>query len=446
MTNVHFSGRQMRALLVPLMIEQLLNSLMGTADTVMVTTVGSAAISAVALVDSINILVILVFSAAATGGAVLCSQFLGNGQPEKANCAGRQLILSVAVISTLGTLLCVLFRIPILRLIFGRVDESVMRNAETYFLITALSYPFIAVYNAGAALFRADKNSRLPMTVSMVSNALNIAGNAVLIFGCGKGVAGAALSTLFSRFFCALVILVFLNRTKQQIRIRNYFAIQPDFSLIRRILRIGVPTGIENGMFQFGKLAIQSTVSTLGTTAIAAHSMTAVLESFSCQAAIGIGLGMMTIVGQCVGAHKDKLAARYIKKLTFYGFVALLVSSAVVSVAVVPITKISRMEAEASLMTTHLTWIVHAVKPFVWVLSFLPPYGMRAAGDVAFSMKVSSITMWTCRVAVAIVLIRGFGFGPLGVWIGMMCDWAIRSVIFYFRFRSGKWLGHRVVS
>ena len=438
-------GRQLFSLLLPLMIEQILNSFMGTADTIMITTSGAAAISAVSLVDSINVMVVLIFSAMATGGAILCSQYLGHKNAEKAVYAGKQLILCVTFVSAVGTLALILLRTQILSLIFGSVEEEVMRNSEVYFFITALSYPFIALYNSGAAIFRSDGNSKLPMTVSTISNVLNIAGNAVLIFGLHLGVAGAALSTLGSRVFSALVILIFLKRTKQQIRIDKYF-VKPDFPVISKILGIGIPTGIENGMFQFGKLAIQSSVSTLGTAAIAANALASVLESFSSQAPIGIGIALMTLAGQAVGADDTELAKKYIRKLTFFAFIAVTLSSLAVIAAVKPLTIISGMEADVALLAIHLSVFVHIIKPFAWSWSFIPAYGMRAAGDVKFSMTLSSITMWTCRVALTTFLIRGMGTGPIGVWIGMSTDWTIRSVLFIIRFRSGKWLRHKIAN
>ncbi len=439
-----FSKNQIWSLILPLMIEQLLNSLMGTADTIMVTSAGASAISAVSLVDSINVLVVNVFSAMATGGAIVTSQYLGKKQVERANFAGRQLLISVTLISVLGTLLALLLRNQILTCTFGKIEEDVMDNARRYFLITALSYPLIALYNAIAALFRADKNSKLPMKISTISNFLNIFGNAVMIFGFGMGVTGAALSTLLSRAFCAVTILIFLMTTKQAVGIKNPLSTRPSLPMIARIMKIGIPTGIENGMFQFGKLAIQSTVSLMGTSAIAANAMTSTLESLSCQAPIGIGLGMMTIVGQCVGAGEDEQARFYIKKLTFYGFVALLASALVICLIVVPVTSVSGMERDVALLTRRLTWFVHAIKPFAWCLSFIPAYGFRAAGDVKFPMIVSMTTMWTCRVAIVMVLARVFGLGPVSVWIGMASDWCVRSICFFIRFRSGKWLAHKI--
>lgn len=440
-----FTKKQVWALLIPLMIEQLLNSLMGTADTMMVTSAGSVAISAVSLVDSINILVIFVFSAMAAGGSILCSQYLGRRQLPQANAVGRQLILTVTVLSLAVMVLFILLRGPMLRLIFGQVEEEVMANSLIYLFITALSYPFIALYNAGAALFRAGGNSRLPMLISTVSNLLNIAGNAVLIFGLGLGVAGAALATLLSRVVCAVAVLYFLRLPRQDIVVRDYLSIRPDFPVIWNILAVGIPTGVENGMFQFGKLAIQSTVSTMGTTAIAAQAMTAMLEQVTSNAPLGIGMGMMTIVGQCMGAGREDEARQSIRHITFYGFVTLAVSCVCAALLIRPITLLSGMEPAAADMAVRLTWLICLVKPIPWTFSFLPAYGMRAAGDVRFSMLVSTVSMWTCRVSITVALVHFFGFGPLAVWLGMFTDWSVRGVIFLHRFLSNRWMEHSVI-
>ncbi|MBR5509868.1 MAG: MATE family efflux transporter [Lachnospiraceae bacterium] len=439
-----FTKRQIWALLVPLMIEQVLTSFMGTADTMMVSHAGSAAISAVALVDSVNILVIYIFAAMATGGTILCSQYIGSGQQDKANHIGKQLAVTVAILASALMLLCVIFRSPLLRLIFGQVEADVMVNAEIYFLITAISYPFIALYNAGAALFRASGNSKLPMQVSTVSNILNIIGNAVMIFGFQKGVAGAAFATLLSRIFCAFVILYFLRKPNQVIVVRDYFHIRLDMDAVFRILKVGIPNGVENGMFQFGKVAIQSTVSTMGTVAIAAQAMAASLEALASNAAMGIGLGMMTIVGQCIGAGRKEEARRYIIQLTWYAEISLIICCALMACTVRLVTRLAGMEPAAADLTCELIYIISVVKAFIWVFSFIPAYGMRGAGDVRFSMILTMSTMWSCRVLIVVILARCFGFGPIAVWIGMFMDWGVRGALFTWRFFSGKWMEKRV--
>ena len=435
------------SLLIPVVLEQLLNSIMGTADTMMVSNVGSAAISAVSLVDSINVLVIQAFSALAAGGAIVCAQYIGQRNKEKANESARQVLFIITAISVAVSLICLVLQKPLLRLIFGSVEPAVMRASETYFFYTALSFPFIAAYDSAASIFRAQDNTKGPMIISMISNVMNIAGNAVMIWVFHMGVAGAALSTLISRIFCAVVVIIQLRKEKegQEIVVRDYFEIRPDWSMIRRILGLGIPSGIENSMFQLGKLAIQSTVSTLGTTAIAAQAMTNILENLNGIAAIGVGVGLMTIVGQCLGAGRQDEAVYYIKKLCVIAEVIIIISCLGVFALTKPITILGGMEKESADMCFHMVMWITIVKPLVWIMAFIPGYGLRAAGDVKFSMIVSCCTMWACRFCLCVFLIRVMGFGPMGVWIGMFADWTLRGIIFTWRFHSRKWLQHKVI-
>ena len=442
-----FSNRMICSLLIPVVLEQLLNSIMGTADTMMVSNVGSAAISAVSLVDSINVLVIQAFSALAAGGAIVCAQYIGQKNKEKANESARQVLFIITAISVAVSLICLVFQKPLLRLIFGSVEPAVMRASETYFFYTALSFPFIAAYDSAASIFRAQDNTKGPMIISMISNVMNIAGNAVMIWVFHMGVAGAALSTLISRIFCAVVVIIQLRKEKegQEIVVRDYFEIRPDWSMIRRILGLGIPSGIENSMFQLGKLAIQSTVSTLGTSAIAAQAMTNILENLNGIAAIGVGVGLMTIVGQCLGAGRQDEAVYYIKKLCVIAEVIIIISCLGVFALTKPITILGGMEKESADMCFHMVMWITIVKPLVWIMAFIPGYGLRAAGDVKFSMIVSCCTMWACRFCLCVFLIRVMGFGPMGVWIGMFADWTLRGIIFTWRFHSRKWLQHKVI-
>ena len=440
-----FTNRMIRNLLVPVVLEQVLNSLMGTVDTMMVSNVGSAAISAVSLVDSINILLIQAFSALAAGGAIVCAQYIGQKSFEKANESARQVLFIITVISVAVTAVCLTGQKPILHLIFGSVDQDVMAASEVYFFYTALSFPFIAAYNGAASIFRAQENTKGPMTISVISNGLNIGGNAIMIWGLHMGVAGAALSTLLSRVFCAVVVLIQLRRERQPIVVRDYLKIRPDWEMIRRILGLGIPSGVENSMFQLGKLAIQSTVSTLGTVAIAAQAMTNILENLNGIAAIGVGIGLMTVVGQCLGAGRRDEAIYYIKKLTIISEVVIIVSCAVVFVLAKPVTVLGGMEKASADMCLYMIGWITVVKPVVWSMGFIPAYGLRAAGDVKFTMITSCCTMWSCRFCLCVFLIRVMGFGPMGVWIGMFADWTLRGIIFGIRFHSRKWLKHKVI-
>lgn len=440
--NRLFDNKTLFWLLLPIMIEQLLNSLMGMVDTMMVSTVGSEAISAVALVDAINNLVIQIFSAMASGAAIICSQYIGSGNQKESNRAAGQVVLMMLVISLSITTFCILGGERLLRLIFGTVEDSVMENAWIYFMITVLSYPFLALFSAGAAFYRASGNSKFPTKVSVISNIINVTGNALFIYGFKWGVAGAALATLLSRTFSTVVIYYCLRRPRQTIIVRDYLKIRPDMPLILTIMAIGVPVGIENGMFQFGKLAIQSTVSTMGTVAISAQAMTDILEMVNGIFSNSVGIGLMTVVGQCIGARRKEEAKYYIVKLMGIAWIGVLISCLLVLAITKPVTWLSGMEPEAAQMCFEMVAAMTVVKPLVWVGAFGIPYGLRAAGDVKFSMIVSVSTMWGCRVALCIFLVKVFHLGLIAVWIGIFVDWIVRAVIFSTRFVNGKWMHH----
>ena len=443
--NLLFPRRALWMLLIPLIIEQMLNSLMGMVDTLMVSRVGAEAISAVSLVDSINNLVLQVFAAMAAGAAIICSQYLGRKDEKGCNDAAKQIVLTVVVISSVIMIIGVGFRKPLLHLIFGSVEEAVMTNAQMYFLITALSYPFIALFQAGAAFYRACGNSKFTMKTALIANVANIVGNTLFIFVLQMGAAGAAVSTLISRALCAFVVFYALRKPGYAIQLKNYFSIRPDLNLIVKILAIGVPSGIENGMFQLGKLAIQSTVSSLGTAAIAAQAMTIIFENVNGMAAVGIGIGLMTVVGQSIGAGRQEEAKYYIVKLAGYAEVAMIISCILVYIAARPVTVLAGMSEESTALCMQMILAITIVKPLLWVPSFTPPNGLRAAGDVRFSMITATLTMWLCRVALSIFLMRVVKTGPIGVWYGMFADWGVRGVIFTIRFVRGKWLRFKVI-
>ena len=418
---------------------------MGMVDTLMVSRVGAEAISAVSLVDSINNLVLQVFAAMAAGAAIICSQYLGRKDEKGCNDAAKQIVLTVVVISSVIMIIGVGFRKPLLHLIFGSVEEAVMTNAQMYFLITALSYPFIALFQAGAAFYRACGNSKFTMKTALIANVANIVGNTLFIFVLQMGAAGAAVSTLISRALCAFVVFYALRKPGYAIQLKNYFSIRPDLNLIVKILAIGVPSGIENGMFQFGKLAIQSTVSSLGTAAIAAQAMTIIFENVNGMAAVGIGIGLMTVVGQSIGAGRQEEAKYYIVKLAGYAEIAMIISCILVYIAARPVTVLAGMSEESTALCMQMILAITIVKPLLWVPSFTPPNGLRAAGDVRFSMITATLTMWLCRVALSIFLMRVVKTGPIGVWYGMFADWGVRGVIFTIRFVRGKWLRFKVI-
>lgn len=440
-----FSNKDLKKLLIPLIIEQMLTSLIGTVDTMMVSNLGSAPVSGVALVDSINKLVIFLFTALATGGTIVCSQYIGRRDIKNANTAGRQVLLSAFTLALVAAAIAYIFRLGILRLIFGTVEKDVFDCAAAYFRITILSYPFIALFGAASAIYRAGGKTRLPMKVSLVANLINIVGNATFMFVLDMGVVGAATATLISNAFAAITMLIMLRRPGQSLDIGPYAAIRPNFHMIWLVLCIGIPSGIENAMFQFGKLAVQSTVSTLGTTAMAANAVVAAIELMTSMPSQAVATGLMTVVGQCMGAGKPDQAKYYIKKLTLWSFAILFVLNWLAMALTPLITRLSGMDAETTKMTMDTMLFISILKPVFWMCAFVPASGMRAAGDVKFGMIVSTCTMWILRVGLSTLLCRHFGMGLIGIWWGFFADWTGRSIIFLLRYRSGKWAKQKVI-
>lgn len=440
-----FTNKSLWRLLIPLMIEQLLTSLVGTIDTMMVSNVGSAAVAGVSLVDSINKLVLFLFTSLATGGAIVCAQYIGRKDRASSGKAARQVLLSALVLGAVVGGVCLFFRKGILRLIFGSVEEAVMQSAETYLLFTSMTYPFIALFNASAAIYRASGNTRLPMIISTCANVLNVIGNAVLMFVFDMGVAGAAIATLISFIVAAVAILVLQNRPGQTIEVGRLTDLRPDWRMIWLVLSIGLPTGIENAMFQFGKLMVQSTVSTLGTTAIAANAIVTVLEYMGSMPSTAIGTGLMTVAGQCIGAGKMDEAKRNIKKLTLWAALVLLVVNYTILALTMPVTRIAGLDPAAAQLTFDVLLVISLFKPILWPLSFIPINGMRAAGDVKFGMIASTVSIWVFRVGLSYVLCRVLHVGLIGIWIGFLVDWFVRSVVFSWRYLSGRWTRFSVI-
>ena len=444
--NPLFTRQALVALLLPLIAEQALSVTIGLADTLMVSSVGEAAVSGVSLVDSFNTLMIQVMSALATGGAVVTSQYIGHREPKNAKAAAAQILFVLASFSLVVAAVVVVGRHAILRGIFGSIDADVMHYAETYFLLSALSYPFIGLYNAGAALFRAQGNSKISMLSSLVMNVINIGGNAVLIYGFGMGVLGAALASLVSRAVSCLVVLWLLQRPACPLRVDGLRALAPDGGLIRRILRVGIPAGIENGMFQIGKLSVSSLTSTLGTAAIAANAVANTASTFLNIPANAVGMAALTVVGQCLGAGEKEQAVYYSRRLLLTAYCgAWVMNLSAFLFANRFVISLFNLSPEAQTMALQVMVWFNIVSLFFWPSSFTLPNILRAAGDARFTMAVSILSMWVFRVGFCYVMVLGFHGRLLSIWMGMFLDWVFRSLCFFVRFARGRWMEQSVI-
>lgn len=425
-------------MILPLIVEQFLGIFVGMADTMMVASAGEAAVSGVSLVDSLNVLLIVLFVALTTGGSVIISQHLGAKSYSDALKSAQQLLLSTTSLSLLMTAIALLGNYWLLHFIFGNIAPDVMGHARIYFFILAFSYPFLAIYNSCAAIFRAMGNSKISMTASLVMNLLNVCGNALLVFCFHMGASGVAISSLISRMFAAAFLLLMLRRPDQLITLKTY-SLQFDTGIIRKLLYIGVPSSIETSIFQIGKLLVLSVVAGFGTSATTANAVSNSLSQFALIPAAAIGTAMITISGQCIGAGAYDLAVSYTKKLLLLSHGILAATNLIMFFACPYLLPLYSLTPE-TLQTATLLIRVHSIGAiFLYPESFMLTNTLRAAADVKYPMVVSILSMWIWRVGFSYILGIYFHMGVLGVWVAMLSDWLCRSICFGLRFRSGVW-------
>lgn len=434
-----YSNTDLRKLILPLVMEQLLAVLVGMLDTVMISGEGEAAVSGVSLVDNINILVINIFAALATGGAVVAGHALGQKKPEQAGKAAWQMVLFMIYSSFITMVLLLVAHKTILRVTFGKVDDAVMGSATVYLLITALSICPLAIYNACAALFRAMGNSKTTMLISLLMNLINFVGNAILIFGAGLGVAGAAIATTVSRTVAAILIFRLMLDEKRVIHFKNRMTWKLEGNLVKKILFIGIPNGLENSLFQLGKLLLLSLVSTFGTSSIAANAVCGTLTNFNILPGMAIGMALLSVSSVCIGAGEIGQTRYYTRKMMGLSWMAMSAMSIIMMVGAPLFLKIYHLTPETEKLAIGVIRF-HAVMCMIsWVPSFSLPNTLRAAGDVIWTMVIAIVSMWTFRIITAYIFSYAFHLGLMGIWITMTIDWTFRGICYLLRYRGHKW-------
>ncbi|MBQ0000570.1 MAG: MATE family efflux transporter [Clostridiales bacterium] len=433
-----FSRKDLKKLIIPLVLEQTLAITVGMADTMMVSSVGEAAVSGVSLIDMLNMLIFSVLAALATGGAVVTSQNIGAKKTEEACRSANQLLYTVLAGSFLIAILVIVLRIPMLRLFFGSIEADVMKNALIYLVISAISFPFLAVYNACAALFRSMGNSQITFKVSVIINIINVVGNAICIFIFKMGAAGVAIPSLISRAVGAMILYILLQDQTLQVHfLKEKFHF--DLQIIQRILYIGIPSGIENGIFQMGRVLVVSIISGFGTVQIAANGVANNLDGMGCIIGQAMNLAMITVIGQCVGANDEKQIRYYTKKLLAITYVSTIILDTLILISLKPILGLYGLSEETTRLAYILVMIHNSCAMFMWPASFTLPNMLRACNDVKFTMIVSIASMFTFRVGFSYYLGVHMGMGAIGVWIAMVIDWICRIIFFTTRYLGGKW-------
>lgn len=435
----YFSNHALKRLIVPMIIEQFLAILVGMSDSIMVATVGEHAVSGVSLVDTIFILLIYLFAALATGGAVVMGQYLGQNKHEEANRAVNQLILFTALFAICIMTGLYLTRNLILHHVFGAIEENVMEAAKSYLLIVSASIPFIALYNAGAAVFRTMGNSKVPMYLSMLMNSVNVGGNAILIFGFGMGVSGAAISTLISRIIAGVAITVLLGSSSLPLHLERPFSFRLHFGMLKKIAYIGIPNGLENGMFQLGKIMVLSMITGFGTAAIAANAVSNIIATFQVLPGMSVGMAVITVCSRCVGAGDFEAARYYTRKILKLVHILIILFSVTTLVILPLIMRLYNLSDTAMGYTKEIIWYHGICCMLFWPEAFTLANTLRAASDVKYCMILSIISMWVFRIGFSYIIGVRMGLGVLGVWIAMTIDWAVRAVLFIIRYRGKRW-------
>lgn len=441
-----FTNKDLKNLLIPLVIEQILVMLVGMADTIMVSHAGEAAISGVALVDMLDYFIITVLSSVATGGAVIVSQYLGSRQKDRTDQSAGQLLFVSGIISTIVMGFCLVFHQRILKLLFGKIEADVMDACIIYFVITAFSFPFLGIYNASAALFRSMQKTNVTMYVSALMNVINIMGNAIGIIVFRAGIAGVAVPTLIARAFAAILLTVLLCKQKYEVQLNFRAVFMPKKEYIQRILRIAVPNGLENGFFALGRVLVTGIVALFGTSQIAANGVANSIDQIAVMIVNAVNLAMITVVGQCMGAGETEQAGCYTKKLMKVSYIGTAVLGGMICLILPLILWFYELSDDAYRYTCVLIIMHNVLAVLLHPTSFNLANSLRAAGDVRFTMAVGISSMLLFRLGSGVLFGIILDLGVIGVWIAMGTDWLARSVLFTLRYQSGKWRTIKIIN
>lgn len=436
--NRLFSKKDLRKLIIPLILEQTLAITVGMADTMMISSAGEAAVSGVSLVDMFNNLIISVLAALATGGAVVTSQCIGAGRREEACRSARQLVFTEAAITIGISVLVLLFHRQILGLFFGQIEADVMQNAIIYLIISVFSFPLLAVYDSCAALYRSMGNAQITLKISLLMNVINVVGNAIGVYVLKLGVAGVAIPSLVSRGVAGVVLFTLLRNPDNLVFLtREKFKV--DATIVKRILFIGIPSGIENGIFQLGRVLVVSIIAAFGTSQIAANGVANSLDSMGCIVGQAMSLAMITVIGRCVGAGEEGQVRYYTKKLLGETYFYTAVINSIILLLLPWILQIYGLGEETTRLSYILVMIHDGMAIFLWPASFVLPNMLRACNDVKYTMVVSIFSMITFRIGFSYVFGVRMGWMAVGVWAAMVIDWVFRVLCFVGRYLAGTW-------
>ncbi len=439
-----FTQKDLRRLVLPIFLDQLLLAGVGIVSTLLLSYAGEAAVSAVSLVEMLNVLIISLLLAVSTGGTVVLAQIIGSKRLEFAQKAAGQLMVLTLIVAFVFVAFVLVLGQPILNLLFGSVDPDVMRAARIYFIISSLSYPFMALYNSSAGMFRAMGNSRIPMLGSMILNISSVIGFGLAIFIFKAGITGVAIASLTSRVIASLFLLRLNFNPELMVSLDKKRLFIWDKVLIQRIIQVALPNSIENGVTQLGRVFLASIIALFGTAQITANGIVNSLGAFALSYSMALVFASVTVVGQCVGAKEYEQARLYAKKLMRQGQLVTLVL-AVLEILLLPLLlKFYTISDEARTLTYQVMILHNTIAVLFWTPGFMLASSLRAAGDARFTMMVSLTAMFIFRIPAAYLFAVVLDFGVMGVMMAMGVDWFYRFTINQIRLKGDKWLNSLV--
>lgn len=440
-----FTNKDLKNLIIPLFVEQFLLMFVGIADTFAVSFSGEADVSGVSLVTSFNTVLIFLFTALSSGGAVIISQYIGSGDDKAASRSSGQLLMISTVISVVMTALILVSHTQLLRLLFGKIEADVMEACESYLWITTLSLPFLAIYDAGAALCRSIGKTNVTMNVSIVVNIINVIGNCVGVFALHMGAVGVAYPSLLSRLISAIVVTAYCFKKQNAVRYRLADIFAWDGDLLKKVMGIALPNGVENGVHQLVKVALSSMIALFGTYQIAANGVAQSIWSLASIMGLAMAPVYTTVIGQCMGARDIDSANFYFRKLNKITLVLSVLWNALIFCITPLIVRYSAISPEAKELVIWLVLINNIFNGLAYPFAGSLGNGLRAAGDVKFTMIVSITLTIAARLFFSALFGLWLGWGVIGVAIGMSMDLVFRGAIFIWRLKSQKWTHFQLI-
>lgn len=448
--NKYFTGdsldyKQIIAIIIPILVDQAFIILMSLLNTAMVSSSGVAAVSAVSMVDSLNIFLINVFVAVATGGTVIVAQYKGSGNDQMVSKSAAQAISAVAIISLFLSALVIIFHMPTLNLLFGRAEADVLQNAKIYLIGSCLSYPFIAIFQAVNGALRGVAETKACLGLSLIMNVTFLILNVLFITVLDMGVMGLIVSMLTARILGMVASLIYLLKYNQTLRFKIKNALRLNFSILKKIMFIGIPFAAEQMFFNGGKLLTQTFIVQLGTLAITVNAIGGSISLLFQIGANALSIAIVTVVGQCIGRRDIADARKYVKSFLGLSTIFFIISDLILLPLFPLIVRLFSPPAEIIPTIFQLTLLIAIAQPLFWSFSFITPSALRAAGDSNFTSISSLLSMWLLRVVLGYFLGITLGFGIMGVWIAMVTEWVVRGSVFMWRFKGEKWYSRKLI-